>query len=190
MLVLALCCAASRRGQGVDPEKLAQVKAAFVVNFVRYTTWPAATFDGPTSPFRVAVTGGDAVAYFLEEIARRTGAVAGGRGLLIERVEVPPDLGDDERAAILERLRGSHVVYVGWPEGAPAMDLLSGLAGQDVLTVGDAPGFAASGGMIGLRRDGERVVFDANPDVIRASGLAVSARVLRLATIVASGGGQ
>jgi hypothetical protein len=189
-LALALCWSGSLRGQQVDAEKLARVKAGFVVNFVRYTTWPAATFAGPGSPFTITVIGSDPVADLLEDIAARSGDVAGGRGLVVERAEVPPDPDPDEREAVLERLRRSHVVYVGWPDGAAAMGLLSALGAYDVLTVGDGPGFAAAGGMIGLRRDGERVVFDANPDVIRATGLSVSSRVLRLATLVASGGGR
>ena len=132
----------------MDAEKLARVKAGFVVNFVRYTTWPAASFDGPDSPFTITVIGSDRVADLLEDLAARTGAIAGGRGLLIDRAEVPPDPDPDERESVLERLRRSHVVYVGWPDGAPAMGLLSALAAHDVLTVGDAPGFAASGGLM------------------------------------------
>jgi hypothetical protein len=43
--------------------------------------------------------------------------------------------------------------------------------------------------MIGLWRDGERVVFDANPRAIRAGGIAMSARVLKLARLVETVGG-
>jgi hypothetical protein len=41
--------------------------------------------------------------------------------------------------------------------------------------------------MIGLREAGSRIVFDANPEVIRRSRLRVSARVLRLARVVGPG---
>jgi hypothetical protein len=66
-------------------------------------------------------------------------------------------------------------------------DLIEALEAKGVLTVGDLPGFAEAGGMIGLRLDDNRVVFDANPVVIRRSRVRVSARVLQLATIVGAG---
>ena len=53
-----------------------------------------------------------------------------------------------------------------------------------MLTVGDAPGFARDGGMLGLVQQGSRIVFDANPTAIRVSGLQVSSKVLKLARIV------
>ena len=66
----------------------------------------------------------------------------------------------------------------------------SGVTGGEVLTVGDVPDFAAAGGMIGLRRQGRRMVFDANPEAIRAGGITVSARVLKLARIVTATGSR
>jgi hypothetical protein len=52
-----------------------------------------------------------------------------------------------------------------------------------VLTVSDVPGFAAGGGMLGLVRSGRTLAIEANPDAIRASGISVSAKVLKLARL-------
>jgi hypothetical protein len=45
------------------------------------------------------------------------------------------------------------------------------------------PGFTQSGGMIGLVRRSDSIVFEANPVAIRNSRLMLSAKVLKLARI-------
>ena len=58
---------------------------------------------------------------------------------------------------------------------------MDGIAGAGVLTVGDSAGFVQAGGMLALVATGSRVGFVANPPAIREGGLAVSAKVLKLA---------
>jgi len=174
--------------QEIDPDKVAAVKAAFLFNFVRYTTWPEASFSDARSPYRISVVGSDRVTAHLERIARESGAI-GGRPVTVARVGLPLELAPERDPDLVEELRGSHVVYVGDEERQRVGGFLLAVAGHDVLTVGDPVGFTASGGMIGLRRDGDRIVFDANPSAIRRSGISVSARVLKLARIVDVGGG-
>ena len=65
-------------------------------------------------------------------------------------------------------------------------DQVATLAGHAVLTVGTEPGFTMLGGMIGLREEGRRIAFDANPSAIRQSRVVVSARVLQLARVLPS----
>ncbi len=55
-----------------------------------------------------------------------------------------------------------------------------------MLTVSDVPGFAQSGGMLGLVRRSGSIVFEANPVAIRNSRLMLSAKVLKLARITRS----
>lgn len=163
----------------------AELKAAFLVNFARYTEWPASRFEHAASPLVVAVIGDPEVAEELAEIAERTDSI-GGHPLEVRAMRLsPPE--SWRRSRMLEELREVHVVYLG-PEAADgARELLRDLGGVPVLTVGDVPGFAADGGMIGLRRDRRRLEFDANPEAIKAGGVAVSARVLKLARIVSGG---
>lgn len=165
----------------------AELKAAFLVNFARYTEWPAGRFEHAASPLVVAVIGDPEVAEELAEIAGRAGPI-GGHPLEVRSMPLsPPE--SWRRSRMLEELREAHVVYLG-PEAADGTrELLRDLAGVPVLTVGDVPGFAAAGGMIGLRRDRRRLVFDANPEAIKAGGIAVSARVLKLAQFVSTGEG-
>lgn len=163
----------------------AELKAAYVVNFARYAEWPASRFEHATSPLTVVVIGDDRVAEELEAIARRADPI-GGHPLEVRSLRLsPPE--SWRRREMLAEIRRAHMVYIGpgAEDGAP--ELIADLSGVPVLTVGDVPGFAARGGMIGLRQRERRVVFDANPEAIKQSGLTVSARLLKLASIVGTG---
>jgi hypothetical protein len=177
----ALLAAAPAAAQTPEVSR-AELKAAFVLNFVRYTRWPPGTTDDPGAAWRVVTVGDDAVAEELEILAERAGGVA-GRRVEVVRAGRPPSDGA-ARARYDERLRAAHVVFLGAELEYALAGLLDVLRGASVLTVGDAPGFAERGGMIGLVEDGGRMVFDANPPAMHRAGLIVSSRVLRLARIV------
>jgi hypothetical protein len=85
--------------------------------------------------------------------------------------------------AMAAQVRESQLVFVQAGAGAAADDVLAAARGRPVLTVGDAGGFVAAGGMLGLVRSGAHLGFQANPAAIRAAGLQVSAKVLKLAAI-------
>lgn len=51
-----------------------------------------------------------------------------------------------------------------------------------VLTVSDAPGFAAAGGIIELFAEGNKVRFTINMEAASAAGLAISSRLAQLAS--------
>jgi hypothetical protein len=187
--VLAVAVSAPVAAQEVDPQKLAEVKAGFILNFVRYTTWPVPVNEGGVTPCRVTVVGDHLLAEHLEAMVQRSGPVD-GRALEITPVRTLAAARPEERDTLTNVLMRSHVVYVTDSRLDDVLPLLPRLASAGVLTIGEGAGFAAAGGMIGLWRDGERVVFDANPDVIRESPIAVSARVLKLARLVTTGGGE
>jgi len=62
--------------------------------------------------------------------------------------------------------------------------LLSAAATPGLLTVGDTAEFAAQGGVIALRLDGERIRLFVNLTSADKAQLRVSSRVLSIATIV------
>jgi hypothetical protein len=164
-LVFLLGCVLPARAQ--QPSLEYDVKAAFVLNFVRYVEWPPADRQ---PPLRICVLGenpfGD----------RLTAVVAGEQwqGGPIE-VHVVPDVRRAERC---------HLIYV--PESAtsrfrPAAALL---ADRAVLTVGEHEQFLASGGIMRLFLEDNRVRFSVNQQSADRAGLQISSRLLRLARAV------
>ena len=177
-LVAALCAARAADSQPTlvaesEDERAAAIKAAFVLNFARYATWPADRFARPDSPIVARVLGDPLVAEALTQLAARAGEVS-GRHLVV--ATSANGLADGE---------SPHLVYIGHytpAEDVPA--LVDELAGAGVLTVGDVDDFAHLGGMLGLVLEGNRILFDANVAALSESGIGISARVLKLARYI------
>ena len=159
----------------------AQVKAAYVLNFLRFTEWPAdAAPAGEGGAHVLALVGTREFADTLRGIAREAEKL-GQRPVKVRRIDLDADAG-----RVAATLSDSHAVFVQQESAAAARSVLALSENLPVLTIGDAPGFAAAGGMLGLVPQGARIVFDANPRAIQAGRLQVSAKVLKLAHIVDS----
>jgi hypothetical protein len=175
---LLLACLAqpnAARAQPLVEADPVEVRAAYLLNFLRFTQWPAGI--PVEQPLDVAVLGAEPLAAALRTLLRQPGAT-GSR-----TVRVHP-LRELASARARRVLRDAEVVFVGSSEWPDPSDLLAQLRGRPVLTVGEGPEFARRGGMLGLVPQGSRIVFDANPAMIQASGLQLSAKVLKLARIV------
>jgi hypothetical protein len=179
-LVASLACPASAQETSAALET--EVEAAFLVNFLRYTDWPPERALPPGEPLVITVVGHEAMAAALVRLADVVPPVR-GRRIHVQQLEFPEGADATVRTSLSDRLRGSHLVFVHHSR-EPVDAILGDLSGQPVLTVSDQPGFVAGGGMLGLRRLGSRIVFEANPAAIRNARLVVSAKVLKLARIV------
>lgn len=157
-----------------------QVEAAFLVNFVRFTQWPADRFSNIDTPYVIVVVGGNDVAQTVRTVAKAAGDIQ-GRDLAVVHVD-PSDV-EARRKQALDIVRGSHLVFVRSSDADVRRQVLAAVAGTPVLTVGDEPDFAARGGMLGLVRSGDHLAFEANPEQIQAAGVQLSAKVLKLARI-------
>ena len=198
LLVLLLACApafadAARANANPVPVPAArtrtpgeiEIEAAYLVNFLRYTQWPASSFQGPASPYVVTVVGSQQAADGVRAVANAAAGIA-GRGIEVRWLpqgrgsrEAPFDSPQDMEART--RLRGSHLVFFHRSSGRVHPQVLTDLAAWPVLTVSDNEDFTSQGGMLGLVRSNQRIVFQANTSAIRSAGLLVSAKVLKLA---------
>lgn len=152
----------------------ADVKAAFVLNFIKFVEWPASAFRSPEDPILLAIMGDDPTA---AAIGRLEGKTVSGRRLVIRWV---PGI-----AAI----DPCHVLFVG-ASGKPELSsLLGAVQKKPVLTVADFEGFAARGGAIGFTRQSDRIGFEINDEAARDAGLKVNAKLLYLGRIVHPGPG-
>ena len=153
-----LCCAAS----AADLSEY-EVKAAFIYNFAKFTEWPSAPAD---RPLKFCVLGSDPFGAALDPLSGRT---AQGRPISVER---GIDLAEADACALL-------FVHDGAPKARDSA--LGKLAGLQVLTVGDQPGFALAGGMIELLMVDNRVQFEVNLTAVKSAKLKISAQLLKLA---------
>ncbi len=144
------------------------IKAAFIFNIIQFVTWSDTAFE-EGDPFVISVLGQNPFSDVLESIVK--GQTINDRQILIK---YPRDL--DE--VIAEK---THLLFI--PKGIdPAPALNARL--KNLLLVGDIPGFAARGGMIGLVRDRNRVRLEVNRVELQRVGLKASSRLLGVATLV------
>ena len=147
----------------------AQVKAAFLLNFPKFVTWPESG-AAPGRPFVIGLLGRDEVGEALRGLAQ--GKKRGDRPVVVRHFTLASEVAECD------------LLYLAAGESRRAPVVLEVLRGRGVLTVGDWPSFAQEGGMIALLREENRVVFAANPGAARKAGLTIGAQLLRLAKVV------
>lgn len=173
LLAAGLAFAAARPAAAeTAPSREYQIKAAFLYNFARFVEWPPAAFAGPDAPLQLGILGEDPFGPALDDLARSE--TVQHRRLVVRR---------SRRA---EDLRGCQLVFVSRSE--LAADILPGLGGSPILTVGDAEGFARQGGMIDFYLDANRVRFEINSEAARRGGLRISSQLLSLGRLVEGSG--
>jgi hypothetical protein len=65
--------------------------------------------------------------------------------------------------------------------------ILEGAPSRGTLTVGDTEGFAAEGGIVNLRVEGDKIHIQVNVGAAERQRIRISSRLLGLAEIVKSG---
>jgi hypothetical protein len=143
------------------------VKAAFVFNFLRFTEWPAQRLAGSDAGMTLCVWPGSA--QLLDSLRSLSGRTVDQHVLSVSDIDRIDDL------------QRCHALFI--PDAAqrrlPA-GLLRRAESQDVLTVGDAEGFTAAGGMIGLVPEGTRLRFEINDKAVKRSALKLSSQLYKL----------
>jgi hypothetical protein len=168
MLVL-LSDAPSLCPQASPPSEY-QVKAAFLFNFAKFIDWPQGSFASPQSPFSICILGKDPFGRSIDDSLR--GKTIGDHPVNVLRVK---DTVEARRCQIL---------FASAVESRNISGILGGLHGTSVLLVGEADGFAASGGTIQFTLEENHVRFLINTDAADRAGLKFSSKLLALAKIV------
>lgn len=145
----------SALAQDAVPE--AEVKAAFLLNFARYTEWPDSVFSGSADDFRIGVLGPESAVEPIERVLK--GKKIGGRTPKALRGAAPRDL------------KTCALVYILESEKDQTQDLLREYKGLPILTVGETPGFGEIGGILGFYIEDNRIRFGINPDALARAGL-------------------
>lgn len=147
-----------------------RVKAAFLYNFARFVEWPQSRNAGPLV---IGVLGADPFRGALADTAH--GKSVDGRLVVVRKV------------GSVEAASGCAVLFVSSSERNRWPEILTPLRRTAVLTVGDAPGFLAAGGVLNFYLENNRVRFELNPAAARKSGLKLSAQLIRLARVEGRG---
>lgn len=138
------------------------LKASYLHKFTKFVEWPPPLGER----FLFCILGDDKIGLFTDTLE---GKRAQGHDITLANARRHPNL------------RGCQVLYIDAAESWRAGVLIQELRGQPVLTISDAPGFAAQGGMIELLREGDHLRFAINRTAALAAGLKFSAPLIELA---------
>lgn len=148
-----------------------ELKAAFLFNFIKFTEWPADEFNKSDEPFVIGVLGKDPFGSTLDKVTE--GETIHSRKIVVRRFARMDDL-----------VANSQVLFISASEERNLGAVVKLLEGQAVLTISEIANFAERGGVIELRKDGNRIVFDVNLAAAKRAGLSLNAQVLKLAKAV------
>jgi YfiR/HmsC-like len=147
------------------------LKAAFVLNFARYTSWPP---PGPGNRYHICIVGQDAVGDAMR--------LLDGKPLKGKTVVVRPAISPTDSSC--------QMLYISKSASDDVESILAATDGKPILTVSDLPKFVHAGGMIGLKIVDNHVRFDINAQIAKKVGLQLSAQLLRLADLVVGEHGE
>ena len=146
-----------------------QVKAAFLYNFINFIDWPPQSSIESRPTITLCIVGDDPFGDALEDLQNET---VRGKKLAIKYRSY-----DD--------LRGCDILFLPVSEKHHAAKILRSIGKSDVLTVSDTEESARQGIIISFFIERQKVRFAVNIEAARRAGLKISAKLLKLAKIVA-----
>ena len=150
------------------------LKAVLLFSLTRFVDWPPGALADPNAPLTIGILGQDPFGQTLDDVVRAE--YFGPHKIRVVRCRT------------VESARSCQLLFVCSSEQPNLPRILRELAGRPVLTVGDFEGFATDGGMVRLFRNSEgKIRVRINLGSVRASGLAISGKLLRLAEIINAG---
>ena len=179
LVVAAVAASSLMRGgplygqsESVDEDKALKVKAAYLLNFTKFVTWPADVFQDEHSPIVIGIVGADPFGPLLDQTIKDK--TVAGRGLKVQRFQWR--VGDD-----LSAVKKCQLLYLSTSLGDDADGLIAALARLPILLIGEGTEFAKSGGALGFVMEEGRIVFWANRKAAENANLQLSSQLLKLA---------
>ncbi len=149
-----------------------ELKAAFLFNFVKFTTWPVSALPEKATII-MCVLGDGPVASALDVLTK--GQRVHNRNIAVVR------LGDRDAPS------DCHLLYASDLSADSERGLLDAARDKPVLTASDSSSFMQHGGIAAFRIVGGRMRFSVNPSAADRARLRISSRLLSLAVIVKDG---
>ncbi len=157
--LVVFCCQADA-GQKAMTEH--QLKAAYLLNFIGFTTWPAELGDTLT----LCIYGPDP---FGADIDNFQGENVNGHSLDLLRISTA------------DQLAGCNVVFISGDVISNLRRVLDYTDAKPVLTIADSPGAAANGVNLNMNMEQNKITFEVNLATANSNGLSISFQLLRLA---------
>ncbi|GAB6907062.1 conserved hypothetical protein [Desulfosarcina cetonica] len=158
-------------GSGVaEGFEAATLKAALVLNFAKFTTWPPDAFAGPEADMELWVLG--------DTIIQQAFASIDGETIGSRKIHV-------RHAGSVSATDPCHMLFVALNVDRPILTAaLASVWDRPVLSVGETSEFIQLGGIINIFNKDGRYHFEIKPAAANQRGLKLSSRLLKLAIVL------
>lgn len=148
-------------------DKEQQVKAAFLYNFTKFTSWPSPIDLPSMASINICVLGTNTLDDAIEIIEKGSTATL---KISARQISLPPT-----------RPGECHVVFVSQSMAGNISNVLAQMANSQSLTVSDVDGFVDKGGMVGFVKLGNKIRLYINKGAVDAASLKLDGQLLEIA---------
>ena len=186
-VILALLAVQQVRGDSESTREY-QVKAAFLYNFIMFVDWPPEKMPAADEPIIIGIIGKDPFKNAFEPVKDKQ---VNGRKVVVKRFKGLEEIKKSAKPEMdkeIEEIRKCHLLFICSSEKGVAKEITDLVKNNNVLTVGDIPGFLESGsGIINFVLEEEKVWFEINVTTAEQCKLQIRSQLLRLAIKVIGG---
>ncbi|MCP3888207.1 MAG: YfiR family protein [Desulfobulbaceae bacterium] len=154
---------------GLQESRALEIKAAFLIQFSKYLTWPESSFDGLETPVIIGILGRDPFGSVLDKIARSS--MINGRNVKVMRFDN------------ITSVKKIHILFVSSPQVDHMVDVIASIADRPVLLVGENEHFLEFG-IINFVIVENKVRFNISKTNADRYRLKISSKLLRVANEV------
>jgi hypothetical protein len=147
-----------------------QVKALFLLNFIKYVDWPPNAFAGSNTNVTIGLYGESKLGEALRTAV--AGKAVGGRTIVIRQIDGTDDFSP------------CHVLFISDSESSRMRGILDKASPLPILTVGEDEAFAQNGGIINFVLKNGNVRLEIDLAAARKAGLTIHSRLLAVADMV------
>lgn len=184
-LCLTLCLTLFGQTDSVNTareNKIQKIKLAYIVNFIRFTTWPQSHLPTEDTPLVISIIDQtDNSKDMADALNNYTIDKHPVKVQLFDKLQLKDNHITEEQ---ISKLRQSHVIYYRNSNPTDIRVIAEIQQKMRFLYIGDMKHFAKDGGMIGFEESTGKITFMVNINTIRQSDIQVSSKVLRLGIAV------
>ncbi len=145
------------------------IKAAFILNFVKFMEWPSHVSSDTSSLLTVYILGNDPFDEALKTIENK---IVKEKKIVIKR------------SSRIEDVKECQILFISTSEKKKISEILTKIKCRPILTVAESKNFCQSGGVVNFIIVKGKVHFEINVDAAERAGLKISSKLLKLAKII------
>jgi hypothetical protein len=166
--ILLLSLSGRIRGQTTSADEY-EIRAAMLINLTKFIEWPAWKMDPAHPQVLICILGSDSIGPIAERYAQN------------QRVE--GELLQVRHISSVDAATSCNLLYVGVGEQKHVDPVTDELAKKGVLTVSENSNATTPNQVVGLPTLNDHVHIDINLGAAQRTGLTISSKLLRLATV-------